>query len=74
MDSHTEGTLTDGDAEANTSPAAEAESGLNPMALIPEHFERFFEFFRPGHTEGVVPARIKELARLKVAAINDCDT
>ncbi len=62
--------------------AGSAEAGLrgggdeplNPMALIPEHFERFFEFFRPGHTEGVAPARIKELARLKVAAINDCDT
>ena len=43
-------------------------------ALIPDHFGRYFEFFRPGHTEGVVPARIKELARLKVAALNDCDT
>lgn len=47
---------------------------LNMMELIPDHFQRFFEFFRPGHTEGVVPARIKELARLKVAAINECDT
>ena len=42
--------------------------------LIPEHFARYFEFFRPGHQEGVVPARIKELARLKIAALNECDT
>ena len=42
--------------------------------LIPEHFDRYFAFFRPGHQEGVVPARIKELARLKIAALNDCDT
>ena len=42
--------------------------------LIPEHFARYFEFFRPGHQEGVVPARVKELARLKVAAMNQCDT
>jgi len=42
--------------------------------LIPEHFERYFAFFFPGHTGGIVPARIKELARLKVAAQNDCDT
>ena len=47
---------------------------LNLGALIPDHFARFFEFFRPGHTEGVVPGRIKELARLKVAAMNECDT
>ena len=46
----------------------------NPLALLPEFFERYFAFFRPGHQEGVVPARIKELARLKVAAQNDCDT
>jgi hypothetical protein len=47
---------------------------LNLTQLIPGHFARYFDFFRPGHQEGVVPARIKELARLKVAAINQCDT
>ena len=47
---------------------------LNLQALIPEHFGRFFSFFKPGHTQGVLPARIKELARLKVASINECDT
>ena len=47
---------------------------LNLAALIPEHFARYFEFFRPGHNEGVVPARIKEIARLKIAALNECDT
>ena len=35
---------------------------------------RYFAFFKPGHTEGIVPARIKELARLKIAALNECDT
>ena len=39
-----------------------------------KHFERWFAFFRPGHQEGVVPARIKELARLKIAELNGCDT
>ena len=47
---------------------------LNLTALIPEMFERYFAFFRPGHQEGVVPSRIKELARLKIAALNGCDT
>ena len=53
---------------------ASADPGLNLTALIPEMFERYFAFFRPGHQEGVVPSRIKELARLKIAALNDCDT
>ncbi len=45
-----------------------------PLDLVPDFFARYFAFFRPGHQEGVVPCRIKELARLKVAALNDCDT
>ncbi len=53
---------------------AAAERTLNLAKLIPEHFARYFEFFRPGHTDGIVPARIKELARLKIAALNQCDT
>jgi hypothetical protein len=48
--------------------------GLDLQALIPESFARYFAFFAPGHQEGVVPCRIKELARLKVASLNDCDT
>jgi hypothetical protein len=47
---------------------------LDLTELIPEHFARFFAFFKPGHTEGIVPTRIKELARLKIAALNGCDT
>ena len=46
----------------------------NPMDLVPDLFERYLAFFRPGHQDGIVPSRIKELARLKVAAINECDT
>ena len=62
---------------ASTQPTADptpADDTLNLTELIPEHFARFFEFFRPGHQEGVVPSRIKELARLKIAALNQCDT
>ncbi len=51
-----------------------ASDTLNLAELIPEHFQRYFTFFGPGHREGVVPCRIKELARLKVAALNECDT
>jgi hypothetical protein len=46
----------------------------NPLDLVPDFFERYFAFFRPGHQQGVVPARIKELARLKVASLNGCNT
>jgi len=44
------------------------------VALLPSFFDRFFAFFVPAHEQGVVPSRIKELARLKIAAINECDT
>ena len=47
---------------------------LNLEALIPDLFARYFEFFRPGHREGIVLSRIKEMARLKIAALNECDT
>jgi hypothetical protein len=47
---------------------------INMVGLLPDFFERFFAFFRPGHQEGVVPSRIKELARLKIAETNGCDT
>ncbi len=47
---------------------------LDLLRLIPDHLARYFEFFRPGHQEGIVPSRIKELARLKIAALNQCDT
>ncbi len=42
-------------------------------SLSSDFFDRYFSFFRPGHTEGLVPPRVKELARLKIAALNQCD-
>ena len=45
-----------------------------PLELLPDFFARYFAFFRPGHQDGVVPCRIKELARLKIAELNDGDT
>jgi hypothetical protein len=60
--------------KASKQRGPERSKRLNLLELIPDHFERFFAFFRPGHQEGVVAARIKELARLKIAAMNECDT
>ena len=54
--------------------SSEEPASINMVELLPEYFERFFAFFRHGHTGGVVPSRVKELARLKVAALNGCDT
>ena len=59
---------------SSTTDGTQTDDSLNLTELIPEHFARYFSFFKPGHTEGVVPARIKELARLKIAALNQCDT
>ena len=50
------------------------EHSMNLPELIPDHFARYFAFFRPGHQDGIVPSRTKELARLKIAALNGCDT
>jgi hypothetical protein len=63
--------MTDIQAKIESTPP---DDSLNLAELIPEHFARFFELFRPGHQEGIVPSRIKELARLKIAALNQCDT
>ncbi len=60
--------------ENSTTGDAPTGGGLDLTRLIPDHFERYFAFFRRGHQEGVVPCRIKELARLKIAALNECDT
>jgi len=61
-------------APSKPTKAAAPASGLNLAELIPDLLARYFDFFRPGHQEGVVPSRIKELARLKIAALNACDT
>ena len=62
-------------APVTTGGSEETSEALGgPFASAPELFERYFAFFRPGHQEGILPCRIKELARLKIASLNDCDT
>jgi hypothetical protein len=55
------------------SDATKAAS-LNLGEAMPELLGRYLKFFRSAHEEGAVPARIKEIARLKIAALNECDT
>lgn len=63
-----------GDGVETTPTEGSTEAPMNMMELLPEFMERYFAFFRPGHTEGTAPSRVKELARLKIAALNQCDT
>ena len=62
------------DTTQPTKPADDPNDVLNLGELIPEHFGRFMDTFAKGHHEGVVPSSIKELARLTVARVNQCDT
>ena len=61
-------------SDRTRSPDSREMSETEMVALLPSFFDRFFAFFVPAHEQGVVPSRIKELARLKIAAINECDT
>jgi hypothetical protein len=60
--------------DSRSDNGVEGSDRLELTRLIPNLLQRYFDFFRPGHTEGLVPSRIKELARLKIAALNQCDT
>ncbi len=42
------------------------------MAHNPEMFERYFSFFYPAHENGVLETRIKEIARIQIARLNNC--
>jgi hypothetical protein len=38
----------------------------------PELFRRFLEFYRPAKYAGALPFALKELVRLRIAALNEC--
>jgi hypothetical protein len=59
------------DADVAAGRSAEMNSVL---AHHPDFFSRYFEFYYPAHERGVVPTRIKELARLHIARLNACPT
>jgi alkylhydroperoxidase family enzyme len=39
---------------------------------MPDFFMKFLDFYAPLVNHGRVPLRVKELARLRVARLNDC--
>jgi AhpD family alkylhydroperoxidase len=42
------------------------------MAHNSKLFERYFSFFYPAHEQGLLETRIKEIARLEIARLNNC--
>lgn len=55
--------------------AAGRDSALNAvMAHHADFFEDYFSFFYPAHERGVLDTRVKEIARLEIARLNNCLT
>jgi len=60
--------------------AKQAEASGRSTALpgvlgrAPELFRKYFRFYYPSHEQGLVDTRTKEVARLKIARLNDCPT
>ena len=44
------------------------------MGHVPEAFKAYWTFYAPLRLEGLLDAKLKELVRLKIAALNDCAT
>jgi len=44
------------------------------LGLRPDMFEDYLAFYYPAHDEGKVNPALKEIARLRIAQLNDCFT
>jgi len=44
------------------------------MGHLPDAFKAYWKSYAPLPLEGVLDAKLKELVRLKIAALNDCAT
>jgi hypothetical protein len=49
-------------------------ASMRAFSYRQDMFDRYFNFYRPAHSEGVVEPDLKELVRLKIARLNDCFT
>jgi len=61
--------LVDEDENSGRGPAL---NGV--LAHVPELLRRYFEFYYPAHEQGTLETRVKELARLRIASLNACQT
>ena len=44
------------------------------LGLAPDLFRQYFRFYYSAHEQGLVDTRTKEVARLRIARLNDCPT
>lgn len=58
---------------AEATPAAATKALESALAHRPELLERYRSFFGSFWEDGLVPRRILELCRLRIAAIHDCE-
>ncbi len=55
--------------------AAGRDPALNGvLGHLPELMKSYFEFYYPAHEQGTLETRVKELARLRIASLNECQT
>ena len=47
---------------------------FHAMGHLPEAFKAYWDFYAPLRLKGLLDVRLKELVRLKIAALNDCTT
>ncbi len=61
------------DAELRAMYEASGDEMFGVYAHCPELFRAFLAFYRPAKYGGSLPFALKELVRLRIAALNDCD-
>jgi alkylhydroperoxidase family enzyme len=54
--------------------AGQNSTVLRVLGHRPEMIEAYFKFYYPLHNGGVVDVALKELVRLRIAALNQCMT
>jgi len=60
-----------------TQAADEAGAGSTVLRVLghrPDMIEAYFKFYYPLHNSGIVDPALKELVRLRIAALNQCLT
>jgi carboxymuconolactone decarboxylase family protein len=60
------------DPEVRAMLEASGDEMYGVYGHCPELFKAFLEFYRPAKYAGQLPFELKELVRLRVAALNEC--
>jgi hypothetical protein len=61
------------DAELRGMYEASGDEMFGVYGHCPELFKAFLAFYRPAKYRGSLPFALKELVRLRIAALNDCE-